>query len=152
MNLKIEDRIKEALKNKDQVIETKEGVNMDRDFDMHDSNPEGVSYRDEMMKITFEEYKMHCYNAWRFKNILVNLEELNINLAKKHEYDNIIKHLRGLITLGAIQVKIETAGSRDRDEYYKIFKPFLNLLEMLAFITLGSKKISVSKDQLEEVD
>jgi len=104
-----------------------------------------------MNDIVMQEYNLNCYNAWKFKNILVNLEELNINLENSKEYENTINHLRKLIQLGATQINIENPGSKDESQYYDIFKPFLNLLEILAFITLGTKKVNKTREQLEEL-
>jgi len=148
LNLKCEIRIKEELAKNN--LEKSDG-NFDREWNEKDDDSSSKVYREAMNDIVMHEYNLNCYNAWKFKNILVNLEELNINLENSKEYENTITHLRKLIQLGASQINLENPSSKDESQYYDIFKPFLNLLEILAFITLGTKKVNKTREQLEEL-
>jgi len=99
---------------------------------------EGQKMRKAMIT---ENFKHTCFDAWKFKNLILSLE--GINVINKQDIDNLKDRLDKIR---------QTAFSIPNDIYFEpFFEKVYKLLKVLLFLTVGQKRIDTSKTKLKSL-
>jgi hypothetical protein len=114
------------------------------------------------MEVTFEFFKKKCFDAWRFKNILLAADEYVILDYVKKLYveiqdPNPLKCEEQI--LGKIMTILDDL-KKDAEEIdknkkssvlAKVYWPLMNTLMTIIFLSIGNKRVKIHKEKIDTV-
>lgn len=116
-----------------------EGINKEKSSIQQDSaDPKYQKELDKIVaKVTFEFYKKHCYNAWKFKNLVLACDEFVI-----HEYQRVNGELPTLEKISLDLIKIKSDAEKIQDEQaISVFWPLSNAVLTIVYNSIATKKM-----------
>jgi hypothetical protein len=88
-------------------------------------------------RITFDYYKRLCFNAWKFKNLVLACEEYVI-----HEFQRENGELPTLDKIAEKYLNLKKEAEATKDELTgKIFWPLINCVLVIIYTTIANKRL-----------
>lgn len=95
--------------------------------------------------VTFDFFKKNCFNAWKFKNIILACEEYVI-----HEYQRVNGELPSLDKVAEEFVALKKEAEKYHDELAeKVFWPLINAVLVIIYSSIAKKRSETYKDNIE---
>lgn len=116
-----------------------EGINKEKTSIQQDSAD--PKYQKELEKIvakvTFDFFKRNCFNAWKFKNLILACDEYVI-----HEYQRENGELPTLEKISLELIKIKAEAEKIQDEQaVNVFWPLANAVLTIVYNSIATKKM-----------
>lgn len=95
-------------------------------------------------KVTFEFFKKNCFNAWKFKNLILACDEYVI-----HEYQRENGELPTLEKISLELVKIKSEAEKVQDELaVNVFWPLANSVLTIVYNSIANRKLTSYNDTI----
>ena len=107
-----------------------------KNVNFDENSPEYSKEFDKKVSIvTFDFFKKNCFNAWKFKNIILACEEYVI-----HEYQRVNGELPSLDKVAEEFVALKKEAEKYHDELAeKVFWPLINAVLVIIYSSIAKK-------------
>ena len=99
-------------------------------------------------RIFFSHLQKNCFNAWKFKNLVLAAEEYVI-----HEFQREKGELPTLEHTSLILIALKEEAEKIRDEFAeKIFWPLINAVLVTVYTSIAKRKLEVYEEQGKKIE
>ena len=117
-----------------------------KNVNFDENSPEYTKeFEKKVSLVTFDFFKKNCFNAWKFKNIILACEEYVI-----HEYQRVNGELPSLDKVAEEFVALKKEAEKYHDELAeKVFWPLINAVLVVIYSSIAKKRSETYKDTIE---
>lgn len=123
-----------------------EAINKEKtNIQLDQADPKFQKEHDKIVaKVTFEFFKKNCFNAWKFKNLVLASDEYVI-----HEYQRENGELPTLEKISLELVKIKSEAEKIQDELaVNVFWPLANAVLTIVYNSIANRKLVSYNDTI----